>query len=396
MIKSALQDPGVATKSEIDDLFERLFRLYGGGLFAGVPFPIHQAEQARAWRGFPRPDWEALKQAVHPIDEIKIGRISGGFEEPSLFPYTDGSIGMKVGWLGALIVIAETVFRVVQRGELELEAIFPAVLSSRGLPIHSEPRKELLRGDFRRLAAEKLRGSGREWVLAGGRTPLSIRGRPPFIAPKVVGAVVCRRLTVAKVPRGQAENLAARLSSVLLGRPVRVEDVAHWDREFFRVKIESGTQEVSLTAYLAEPLTLVSREAIDRATPHRILDVFKLPQNAFAQFAGRISPIERASARVRREPPRQVSRQEVNDQMFSCSRCGELVEGTASWGHLSGKHGVREEDLHLSDDGKEIQLKSTREVLAATVKRDGFGQVHKRRREWAGDRSIYEGVSGED
>ena len=92
--------------------------------------------------------------------------------------------GFPVEELELLVMLAEAYFRPLKTFELELEKLLPEFFVGERF---NEPQI-VLQSQFELLYGQKEREFGVEWVLAAGEVPLPIRGRPPLIAPKVVGA----------------------------------------------------------------------------------------------------------------------------------------------------------------------------------------------------------------
>ncbi len=367
---------GVTKKSEIDDLFSRLYRAYSPAPVAYLPFPFPQIAQARAWREHLEPNEENLSKLLGEIRE-------GGM------PWLD---------LAVLIALAEALLRPMRVFELALEVLLPSLFSSStedGFP--SAPEEELLRMRFLQHYKMKSREVGNAWVLAARSAPLSIRGRPPLVAPRVVGATVAVRLQRQGQSELTAAKAAARLAGELLGSPVRVEDIQHWRRLYYQVKVRSvDGAEIPLTHYLAYPFQ-VPGESVQEIkhritysiplTPSDFLNAWTLPPSACVDFARLVSRVDR-KRRVQREelaesklsrkksPPsfEAIDRSLSPEQSafasllrFYCAICGKKdMLADEIWPHLVIDHGVPEELCHVPEreSRKEIRRKDTGELLA--------------------------------
>ncbi len=214
------QRQAVIKKSEIDALFSHLYPLYAPLIVTPLPFPHLQVAQARAWRGYQDLRERALARQMKRVS----------------------AAGMPWEELGALIALGEALFRPMRAVELALEADARDFFleRSKGLS-HSAAEKDALRADFHGQYQMKSREMGNTWVLAAGGVYLSIKGRPPVLAPKVVAATVTVRLQRNGVEQVQAERIAAHLASVLLNRPadrpIRPYEVGLWCDSLKQVKV---------------------------------------------------------------------------------------------------------------------------------------------------------------
>lgn len=308
------------------------------------------------------------------------------------------SAGMPGLDLGVLLALAEALFRPMKAFELALEALLPDFFSSRSEDGSlSAAAEELLRMDFSQRYKMKSREIGDAWVLAAGEVSLSVGGRPPMVAPKVIGATVAVRLHREGLQEVQAAEAAARLIDGLMDSPVRAEEIQHWRRLYYQVKVPSDDgREIPLTRYLAYPFQVPGdslQHIKDRITygipltPSDFLNAWVLPPSTSVDVARLVSQVER-KRRVEREEsaqkksPRKGSplSYEAKDMTanpeqaafatlvrFTCRICGKKdMTVNQIWSHLEKDHDVPEEVLDIPErlSSKEIHRKDTGQLLA--------------------------------
>lgn len=340
----AQQRQAVIKKSEIDDLFSRLYRLYAPSIVAPLPFPLLQIAQARAWRGHHEPGQEELSRGIEGV----------------------ASAGMPWQELVVLIALGEALFRPMRAVELVLEAGFPDFFSMRTEELsHSAAAENLLRGDFHEQYQMVSREMGNAWVLAAGGVYISIRGRPSLLSPKVIGATVAVRLHRDGVKQSKAAGVAARLASVLLNRPidrpVRPHEVEQWCASLYQVKVQGETP---LTQYLADPFqalhdggTMVRDNILFPAqvAPAYFLGACNLPISTFVDF-GRLE--------------RFVEEKIHKNSLLFCRQCdAEDMTTEQLWSHLENEHGVPPSLLDIKYTRGEVRHKDTRKLLATAYQR---------------------------
>jgi len=338
-MSKAQQRQAVIKKSEIDALFSRLYRVYAPSIVAPLPFPFLQVAQARAWRGQNEPCEEELTEQMERVV----------------------AAGMPLQEVVALIALGEALFRPIRAVELALEADARDFFleRSKGLS-HSVAAENTLRADFHAQYEMKSREMGNTWVLAAGGVYLSIKGRPPVLAPKVIGATVAVRLQRNGVEQIQAERIAANLASVLLNRsadrPIRPYEVRLWCDSLNQVKVHGDT---SLTQYLADPFQALDdggtfvRDNIFfpiHMGPSYFLSACPLPISTCLDFARLEHLIEEKIHK---------------DSLLLCRMCDAIDMTTEQiWAHLENQHGIAPILLAIKYTRGLVRQKHARNVLA--------------------------------
>lgn len=291
--------------------------------------------------------------------------------------------GFPVEELELLVMLAEAYFRPLKNFELELEKLLPEFFA---VERYNEPQV-VLRSQFELLYGQKERESGVKWVLAAGGVPLSVGGRPPLIAPKVVGAVVAQRLLpemkdlTEKVVLTDnailhALERGALIATTLQHRLVRPEEVRLWRELCNRIVVPTQTGKVALARYLAylpnmvEDLRHIGIPYLAASSPSSLLGLSIFPTFACVAFAKLIPQVERQSRKG--QPPQQrktqSARRAEKTTLFLCRLCkaGEEVNPNEIFEHLNLDHGVQPEDMILDegDQISEIRNKSTGKLIA--------------------------------
>jgi hypothetical protein len=380
----------VTEKSEIDTLYSRLVHCYTPFPSTSFlpPFPLQLIAQARAWRGYQLPVRTQLVAAIQEVDAAKgavvqnVYRVRGeswvmpgtvidvGKESASWFTLDDGTIAIRAGWLGTLLVLTETLFRVLRVLELELEHLVPDFFTSQdrqGAP--SAAAEERSRAEFVRMWRERKTRESLQWVLAAGKIPLGIGGRPPIIAPQLAGAAVAVRLQREGVDEIKASSAAAGLANVLLNRVVRPDEIRHWRNLFCRVKVPSKEGNIPLPQYLscqlAEDKNL--QDQMDVFSPSTLLNTLAPPTSTCVDLASLIPQIQRGrtphpakkeSSLKKRKPPQR-------QWLVTCRLCDSPeMRAEEIWPHLQ-THGISKEEMEIPDAGeKAVCRKGTGELLA--------------------------------
>jgi hypothetical protein len=368
--KNSFPPPAVAKKSEIDTLFAQLCALYGSVHGHRVFIPEQLIAQARVWRRQRTPDPQALMGVLDTL----------------------AAKGLSLHKSGFLIGLCESLFRPLRAAELALEQGFPALLQ-RGCeawpPTSAE--RALLISEFRQQWKAQEAWYGGEWVLAVGPTPLSLHGRPQFIAAWVAGVAVQRGLMLSSASEAEARESALQLVTVLLGRAARSDEIQAWRARLERIQVPTEAGARVLPAVLiqmtrvAELPTFLARTI----SPAWFLNAVSLPpevcEQMVAMVSGRWMP---GRTRVHRKPiaplPTQVRRlteaatSPVEDEeppseegtllksvWFSCRGCTEKgMTGDEICVHLEEAHNVRGDLLDIHERRQEIRRKDTGEVLA--------------------------------
>jgi hypothetical protein len=381
---------GVGKKSEIDTLYSQLVHCYIPFLSPPFlpPFPLQLIAQARAWRGYPLPERTQLVAAIQDIDAAKgtpvqnVYRVRGesmampgtvidvGKESASWFTLDDGTIAIRAGWLGTLLVLTETLFRVLRVVELELEQLVPDFLTSQDRPrAPSAAAEERSRAEFVRMWQERKTRESLQWVLAAGKIPLGIGGRPPMIAPQLAGAATVVRLQREGVDEPKASSAAAGLAGVLLNRKVRPEEIRHWRDLFHKVKVPSNADNIPLPQYLscqlAEDNNLQDRMAV--FSPAALLNALVPPNSTCVDLASLIPQIQRErypEQAEKKEKPSKEKKPAQKEWLFTCRQCNssEMQKGEI-WAHLQN-HGIQDEEIDLDLEHKTIYRIGTKEILA--------------------------------
>lgn len=326
-------------KSEMGGLFHRLATAFAPETFPPFRFPHRVIAQARAWRGYPVPDLKQLTSASEALALEKIGVLPGEVE--------------------LLVTLGEAFFRPMRAVELELEPLLPEFFKSHG---------SFSGAEFSWLWEEKARAVGKGWVLAAGRRPVWITGRPSLIAPKVVGAVVSERLQLDGTDQPTALQRAADFETLLSGRPVKPSEVDHWRARFRRVQVRRGHDAISLTRFLAYPLEALGKDRVWFAdkmvwwTPSDILEAYALPVSTSAQVAGLFW---RGPHR-----PREKQGGAPATTLYACHRCeSEEMYNEGIDRHLTINHGIPQDLLYIpegraGDLVHEYRHTETKELLA--------------------------------
>jgi len=339
-------------KSENGDLFLRLYTAYQPPPGAALWFPQRQIAQARAWRTYPAPDMDELMNTMAIVTERGIPRED----------------------LEILIMLSEALFRPIQRFELELEKLLPNFFACLS---HEDPPSEgLLRVQFDMLMREKKRmETGDEWILPAGEVRLSVGGRPPLIAPKVVGVAVAERLRENE-EEFLSHQTAATLATALLCRPVRVEEVRHWCMLFSRVTVQSERAKRSLPRYLAhirdtnETLREIGIIHLAGSSPSSFSALSILPTSSCVDFAKLIPQVER-----RKPGPKNVQlegkrkpRVPERVTLALCRLC-EIDEMPPEeiFDHLSLDHRIPKEDLTVPVGSTIIEIRNRRTGLVVAT-----------------------------
>lgn len=283
-----------AKKSEIDTLFAQLCALYGPVHSNRVFIPEQLIAQARVWRGQRTPDPPALMGVLATL----------------------AAKGLSLPKSCFLIGLCESLFRPLRAAELALEQGFPALLQRCGEawpPTSAE--RALLISEFRQQWKAQEAWYGGEWVLAVGRKPLSLHGRPQFIAPWVAGVAVQRGLMLSSVSEAEAKESARQLVSVLLGRPVRSDEIQAWQARLERIQVPTEAGASLLPAVLIQVTRVAELPTFlaQTVTPAWFLNAVSLPlevcEQMVAMVSGRWSP---GRTRVHHKPiatrPPQVRR----------------------------------------------------------------------------------------
>ena len=350
----------VTKKYEKGDLFSRLLSGYRPPPGANLLFPFRQIQQARAWRGHPTPGLRELSQAMATVREK----------------------GMPIEQLEISIMTAEILFRPMKTFEIEVEKILPEFFAwGLGDDRFDRPQPEsVLRVHFGQLCRDKQREFGEGWLLAAGKVSLSVGGRPPLIAPKVVGAAVAQRMIqdtnqVTNESLLVAYQTAAVIASVLQCRTVRPEEVRHWRELCNRINVPTEKLgKVSLSRYLGSLRDMVDKIGrlgiphLAGATPSSWLELSIVSISACLDFAKLIPQIERRSQKiepVKNDPKNE--KQKFRGKLVFCCLCKEEMSSPQDiWDHLKIDHRVDEEEIGVSnkDPMNEIRRISTGEILA--------------------------------
>ncbi len=331
-------------KSKIRDLLDRLGQLYGQiRLLAPYPFPLLHIARARVWRGFPLPANDELLAAMEQAAQR----------------------GMSDIEVSALIVVTETLFRSLKAVELAVEGVFPAFAEKWAgdfMPVKTY-ESTLADVEFMQLWEMRAREVGEGWVLAAGRRPIWIGGRPSLVSPKILGSAVAERLQLEGAPETAALETAARLESVLAGDEVRLEQVRHWQRIYRGILVRLPNEDmVPLTRHLAYPLRPLGSEpplspergfqlyeALYAMSPADYLRQWRLPPSACADFAGTMWRGPYRSSTDGRGRAKGVD-------LFSCSRCdADEMLAESFWLHLREHHGLSDDVMRTVDGANEVR-----------------------------------------
>jgi len=380
----------VREKSEIDDLFFRLMTLYHPGplpplslpIFQGaeVPvllFPTLQVAQARVWRNLEGPSSEELKSVIDLVSFRGLDREQVGF----------------------LIGLCEALFRPLRAVEVALEKLFPDFLYSRCTTWPpSAVACDLLARDFRQRWKEEEKIFGKEWVLAAGHTPIPLKHRPAPIAPWVVGVVLKRWLVSLTTEPEEATTLAIGAASVLLNRPIRVEELHHWEGILDKILVTTDHGKALLPGYLMNPMTRLrapfSASQFEQLTPGRFLEFFPIDNDACAHFAHILGqawtpPEQKRPKPVPPQLPREARRiseaaappiadrsPESSDEEGSaeedsaeeiqcrpCGLCNHYVPVSDIYRHLEEAHSISREDVESFPNRKELRSRKTKKLL---------------------------------
>lgn len=370
--KKSVPSPADAKKSEIDALFAKLCGLYGPVHFHRVFIPEQLIAQARVWRGHRTPDQTAL---MGVLDSLTVK-------------------GLSLARSSFLIGLCESLFRPLRAAELALEQGFPALLQ-RGCaawpPTAAE--KALLMSEFRQQWKAQEAWCGGKWVLAAGPTPLALHGRPQFIAAWVAGVTVQRGLMLLSVSEAGARESVLQLVTVLLGRPVRSDELHAWQVRLERIQIPTEAGASVLPAVLMQMTRVAELPTFlaQTITPAWFLNAVSLPPEVCEQMVAMVSgKWSSGRTRVLRTPvaprPHQVhrlteaatwpeegeespSRSEEGTPLksvwFTCHRCTEKgMTGDEICLHLEEAHNVRGDLLDIHEQRQQIRRNDTGEVLA--------------------------------
>lgn len=370
--KKSLPSRADAKKSEIDALFAKLCGLYGPVHSHRVFIPDQLIAQARVWRGQRTPDPPALMEV---LDSLTVK-------------------GLSLSKSSFLIGLCESLFRPLRAAELALEQGFPALLQ-RGCaawpPTAAE--KALLLSEFRQQWKAQEAWCGGEWILAVGPTPLSLHGRPQFIAAWVAGVTVQRGLMLSSLSEAEARESALQLVTVLLGRPVRSDELHPWQARLERIQVPTEAGASVLPAVLIQMTRVAELPTFlaQTITPAWFLNAVSLPPEVCEQMVAMVSgrwspdrtpvPHKRSATRpsqVRRlteaatwpeegEEPLSLSEEgtPLKSVWFTCHSCtNKELTGDEILLHLEEAHDVREDLLDIHEQRQEIQRKDTGAVLA--------------------------------
>jgi hypothetical protein len=370
--KNSFPRPAVTKKSEIDTLFAQLFVLYGPVHRHRVFIPEQLIAQARVWRRQRTPDPSALMGVLNTL----------------------AAKGLSLPKSCFLIGLCESLFRPLRAAELALEQGFPALLQ-RGCeawpPTSAE--KALLISEFRQQWKAQEAWYGGEWVLAVGPTPLSLHGRPQLIAAWVAGVAVQRGLRLSSVSEAEAREFALQLVTVLLGRPVRSDEIQAWQARLERIQVPTKAGASLLPAVLMQMTRVAELPTFlaQTITPAWFLNTVSLPPEVcewmVSMVSGRWSsgrtrvhrkPVASPPPQVRRlneaatwpeegEEPLSLSEEgtPLKSVWFSCRGCTEKgMTGNEICLHLEEAHNVRGDLLDIHERRQEIRRKDTGEVLA--------------------------------
>ena len=355
MARNPQKQQSVGRKSEIEDLFFRLCSHYSPWLNASRYPPAHVIiARARLWREQSIPDLETVYETVGKL----------------------GEQGLPKEGVWFVIGLCESIFRPVRAVELALESLFPEFLLTRGKTWPPSPVEfEFLKSDFLRLWQESEKRNGRGWVLVAGSTPLGIRQRPKLIAPWVTGVAVKRWLMLEKIGAEEAEDLAVRLTALLLVQKVRPEELRHWEGLLDKAEITTGEKKVPLAAGIISAARRVAalQLPIDFVHPKEFLDELPLDAAVCNQIRLILEQAWRTEKRSARKPLAQDNGREVQagelkgrekGNVVNCNLCKESLEQLEVWEHFQELHDIEKDDMELSDRGNWIRRKSTGETLA--------------------------------
>ncbi len=348
----------VREKSKSDDLFQAICRYYDPFHTRFTPFPLPVVAQARIWRGHGLPNEETLAQSLRGLTEK-------GFAE---------------GQVESLIAYCESAIRPIKAAELEIEKLLPNMLFTRSETfVPTSAGHVLLETAFFNQLKVFEKKVGRGWVLAAGSVPLSIHGRPPLIAPWVVGVTMKRWLTIKKVSDKDSEALALDLTSVLLERSVRLEELRHWESLFNQVEVtqENGSKAL-LPGYLVDigsrmrpHETGLGVDAGTDWTPTRYVQSLPLDNtitSALAktiQMGWRRQKKTKTSHTVRRHSTIMLdaSVEPESEARAICKLCVHLIALQSVYDHFRDMHGISRNEIEADAVRQELRRTRSKEVL---------------------------------
>jgi hypothetical protein len=354
-----LKNQSLTGKPKTDDLFRTICTHYDPFQSRFLPFPLSVIAQARAWRGHGQPENEKLARSLKALTEN----------------------GLAEGQVELLIAYCESAIRPIKAAELEMEKLLPALLYTKSAtwPPNSAGFV-LLEAEFFKQMKFFENKVGKEWVLAAGAVPLSIHGRPPLIAPWVIGVILKRWLMIKKISDEKSETLAIDITSVLLGRLVRPEELGHWESLLNQVQVthDNGSKTL-LPGYL---MAIESRMLLQEAGRSVTVEADRTPTHYVQSIPldkSVVSGLTRAIQKGWKPPKERPSRYARHRQLDGtlpeasvapglllasrCQRCHLLVSPEDIYEHLETRHELDPEQIEPLRHRKELRAKASGELL---------------------------------
>ena len=348
----------VRKKSETGGLFQEICKHYDPFHRCFLPFPLSVIAQARAWRGHTPPDETLLETSLTALVKKELDE----------------------GYIKLLMAYCESAFRPIRAAELALEKLLPGMLFTRST--YWPPSSEgfvLLESDFWNQLKVLEGKSWKRWVLAAGSVPLNIHGRPPLVAPWIVGATIKRWLAIKKVSDTEAEALALDLASVLLGRGIRPEELRHWESLLNTVAVTLDDKtKVLLPGYLIDIGQRMKPNEMGWGGtvgtnwgPKDFLKSVPLDEAACEELAKAIQkgwkrPTKPTLSRTRKPQNGVTLEPSVEPEIpmhATCDLCSKTIELHNAYKHLEEAHGISHDEIEADPSRHELRRVGTQEVL---------------------------------
>jgi hypothetical protein len=338
------QIQGVTGKAKTEDLFQSICDRYDPFQSRFVSFPLSVVAQARVWRGHDLPEEKRLAEHLKAF-------IERGF--------TDNQVER-------LIAYCESAIRPIRAAELKTEELLPEMLYTKSAtwPPNSAGFVLLETEFFAQMKIFETK-VGKGWVLAAGAIPLSIHGRPPLIAPWVVGVTMKRWLIIKKIPDMESESLALALVAILLGRTIRPEELRHWESLLNEIEVtDNNALKALLPGYLIDigsrmqPKGIGSRVTIESDwTPSRYLQSIPFDESSVRALAKVIQKGWRHHMGTKTSPT------SVNEIRAICNLCTCSITLWDVYDHFRDIHGILRDQIETEAVRRELRRARTKEVL---------------------------------
>ena len=282
-----------------------------------------------------------------------------------------------------MIAICESQFRAIKAVELGFEELFAYRFSTPSSPMKPGTLEwELAIKNLARQWRDFQDVCGSGWVLAAGSIPLSVGGRPPLVAPWVVGTITNRWLRTLGANTEELQHLVLDLVAGLLGQPVRWQEFRVWEELVDRITVSTGDgKQTLLTTYFAAPWERMVPSKRGHGgtvgsqwTPIDYIQTLPLDATACEAFAAILQKAWKGREKsLAPSSPQTITRRPHNVEDASgefdnllpspCRLCGKAFTLRTVFAHLKAEHDIPQNRVKPVKHKNELRLVDPPQLL---------------------------------